>query len=243
MLRSQRIGAIGKLAGGLAHDLSNLLAPIRMSCELLKRKLVDSELVRFVDLVQDSNDKARSSIERLRAFTRGTEDARPERLAAADLLHPLRAFVAEQRWPDTIKYEVSASSDLPLVEADPERLYEAVCQLLLNARESITSDSGIVELQLSRRDFSEGLRLGDLEFARGRYLRVDVRDSGCGVPHELQERIFDPFFSTKPKGSAPGLGLTIAAAIVNHCGGYIDLHSQPDSGTRMTLYLPEALNT
>ncbi|MCC5835969.1 MAG: hypothetical protein JJU20_14680 [Opitutales bacterium] len=239
LLRSQRFEAIGTLAGGLAHDLNNLLAPIRMSCELLKRKNPDPDLSRFIDIVQSSNDKARQSIEQIRGFTRGSQDAQPERFEPARLLPLMRNFAKEQEWPDSIRLKVAAASDLPTIHMDPGQLLQALSNLLTNAREAIGNASGTVELQFSSRTFANGLRIGELEFIASRYLRIDVTDTGSGVSVENQAHIFDPFFSTKPKGSAPGLGLSVAAAVVSHAKGYIDLHSQPGNGARFTLYLPE----
>ncbi len=242
LLRSQRFEAIGTLAGGLAHDLNNLLAPIRMACELLKRKNPDADLDRFIEIVQSSNDKARQSIEQIRSFTRGSQDAQPERFEPARLLPLMRNFAKEQKWPDSIRLRVDAASELPTIHMDPGQLLQALFNLLSNAREAIGSDSGTVELQFSVRNFAEGLRIGYLEFVAGRYLRVDVTDTGPGVPVENHNHIFDPFFSTKPKGSAPGLGLSVAAAVVSQAKGYIDLHSQPGNGARFTLYLPEKVD-
>lgn len=239
LLRSQRFEATGNLAGGLAHDLNNLLAPIRMSCELLKRKCQDPELIRCVDIVQDSSDRARTSIEQIRGFTRGSQDAQPERFEPARLLPLLRNFAREQAWPECIRFQVDAATELPSIHIDRGQLLQALSNLLTNAREAVGETAGTVELQFSCRSFPDGLRVGDLEFVPGRYLRIDINDSGPGMPADLQHRIFDPFFGTKPKGTAPGLGLPVAAAIVSHAGGYVDLHSQPGNGTRVTLYLPE----
>jgi len=236
LLRAQRFEGIGKLAGGLAHDINNLLAPIRMSAELLERKLKDPDLAYYVDIIQTSADRARGVFSRISQFSRSAEEANPQWIQVGEVLEDLERIVRET-FPPRIEIEFSCAEDLPAVRIDPNHLHQAVLNLLLNARDSIKNTGGI-GIKAFPRTFHSGAKVGTKSLPAGECIGIEIVDTGEGIEPEILDNVFDPFFTTKPKEEGSGLGLAMVYGIVTNARGFVDLDSTPGRGSSFTLYFP-----
>jgi O-6-methylguanine DNA methyltransferase len=238
LIKAQRFEDIARLAGDIAHDLNNLLAPIRMATELLKRKLENASLDRYVDIIETSTGRARSVIQDILAFSRETEGAGCEPVHLLPLLQELEK-IARETFPPRIKLRFAAGGHDPLVRMDPTQFHRAILNILVNARDAI-SGNGVISVSISLHDIEMQVCVGERCLGPGRYACISIGDTGCGIPEAIREQIFDPFFTTKPKEQGTGLGLASVYGIVAWAGGYIDLESTIGKGSTFHIYLPLA---
>lgn len=238
LLNARRYEDTAKLAGNIAHDLNNLLAPIRMATELLKRKLEDPSVDRYVEIIETSTGRARSVIQEILAYSRESETSETAVIDVNVLLQELE-HMAGDTFPDTIRLAFTYQESAPRIELDPHQLHRSILNLMVNALDAIDGD-GTIGVRVSTHDV--GLQAGPASrtLVPGRYVCISVSDSGCGIADDIRGQIFDPFFTTKPKEKGTGLGLASVFGIVARAGGYIDLESEVDKGTTFHLFLPEA---
>lgn len=239
LLRAQRFEDIAKLAGDIAHDLNNLLAPIRMATQLLKRKLEDVTLDRYVDIIETSTGRARSVIQEILAFSRETEPENGDPIDIRPLLKELEKMVRET-FPERIELEFQHASEPPPLAMDPTQFHRAILNILVNARDAIKG-SGRILVKVSTHDLEMQVRVGNRMLLPGKFVCVSISDTGCGISEEIREQIFDPFFTTKPKDKGTGLGLASVYGIVARAGGFIDLESTVGKGSTFHIFLPRAL--
>lgn len=238
LLNAQRFEDIAKLAGDIAHDLNNLLAPIRMATELLKRKLEDPSVDRYVEIIETSTGRARSVIQEILTFSRESEAAECEIIDVNPLLQELEQMTRET-FPETIQVTFDYQNQAPSVEMDPHQLHRSILNLIVNARDAV-GDSGNITIRVSTHDVELPVSAGKRSLGAGRYTCISVSDTGCGISEEIRERIFDPFFTTKPKEQGTGLGLASVFGIIARAGGFIDLESKEGNGSTFHIYIPEA---
>ncbi|MCA9123602.1 MAG: CHASE3 domain-containing protein [Planctomycetaceae bacterium] len=231
--RSQRMESIGTLAGGIAHDLNNVLTPILMSAKLLKRN--DSNRERLTDTIVASADRGAQMIRKLLAFAGGEHEAQT-RLDIREVLHEVEDILSHTL-PKTIDLQVSYGDDLYPVSGNSTELSQVIMNLAINARDAMP-DGGRLEIRAentfvgpSRAKRSDALRVGP-------HVLLTVADTGMGVPREIIERIFDPFFTTKEQGKGTGLGLATTLGIVRASQGEITVYSEFGHGTSFAIYLP-----
>ena len=237
LIKAQRFEDIAKLAGDIAHDLNNLLAPIGMSTQLLKRKLEDDSLNRYVDIIETSTGRARSVIQEILNFSRETEPGEMEVIAVHPLLEEIETIVG-QTFPEQIRTDFQYVPKSPKVKIDPTQFHRAILNILVNARDAIEG-MGEIRLKESVHDLKMEVSAGDRQLVPGRFVCISISDTGCGIPEDIREQIFDPFFTTKPKEQGTGLGLASVYGIVARAGGFIDLESTPGKGSTFHIYLPE----
>ena len=238
LLNAQRFEDIARLAGNIAHDLNNLLAPIRMATELLKRKLEDPSVERYVDIIETSTERARSVIQEILGFSRETEGSVARKISVQPVLQELEKLVQETFPPEIgITFEYPANA--PQVKIDPDRLHRAVLNLLVNARDAI-GGSGSIRVRMSTHDVEMRICVGERCLIPGRYVCISVADTGDGIAPDIRHKIFDPFFTTKPKEKGTGLGLASVVGIITRAGGFIDLESEEGKGATFHLFLPQA---
>jgi O-6-methylguanine DNA methyltransferase len=237
LIKAQRFEDISKLSGDIAHDLNNLLAPIRMSTEMLKRKIDDNSLTRYIEIIETSTGRARAVIQEILSFSRESGGGEPQKLNVAKLLGEL-ARLAHETFPKRIQIKTEFKTDFPMVEMDPTQLHRAVLNLLVNARDAI-GGKGTVTLGVETDVLKKRVVAGNRELVPGTYVCIYVSDTGCGVNDDIRERIFDPFFTTKPKEQGTGLGLSSVYGIVGRSGGFVDMDSEPGKGTTFRIFLPE----
>ncbi|MDZ4101186.1 MAG: PAS domain S-box protein [Hydrogenophaga sp.] len=234
-LRAQRMESIGTLAGGIAHDLHNVLAPIMMSIELLKDSLPDPADQMLLKTIEVSARRGADMIKQVLSFARGVEGKRHE-VRIQDVLHDLDQILSE-----TISKNISIASsvapDLWQVQADPTQLQQVLMNLCVNARDAMPG-GGRIRISAENMLVDEHCAAMNIESRVGAYVKIEVEDNGTGIAPDIQERIFDPFFTTKPVGEGTGLGLATTLAIVKSHGGFVHMHSELGKGTRFRIHLP-----
>ncbi|MEZ5330964.1 MAG: ATP-binding protein [Thermoanaerobaculia bacterium] len=227
LAQAQKMDAVGRLAGGIAHDINNHLAAIRGQCELIERKEMPRERVlEKMGVVQGTVLKASSLVERLLAFGR-RQPSHPELVDLDEVVEELSAVLAGSLPREIVLDLDLAPAPVPVV-ADVSQIEQILANLCVNARDAIAGSGRIV---IATSTDTEGGRP---------VARLSVSDSGCGIPPEHRERVFDPFFTTKSGQGSTGLGLATVYALVEEAGGGIDLDSEPGKGTRFTVTLPLA---
>ena len=234
-LRAQRMESIGVLAGGIAHDLNNVLSPILMSLEVLKLKYIDQESQVWLSLLQASAERGASMVKQILSFARGSEGKRvalqPKHLLS-DVVKILRETL-----PRSIEVRFNLPSDLYHVNADPTQLHQVVMNLCVNARDAMP-DGGSITIQAQNTTIDKDYVRTNLEAQAGDFMEITVADTGTGMDADLAGRIFEPFFTTKEVGKGTGLGLSTAMAIVKSHEGFINVYSEVGKGTAFTVYLP-----
>lgn len=234
-LRSQRMESIGTLAGGMAHDLNNVLAPILMSVEILKDMVTDEEGLAILDRMQGSAQRGADLVRQVLAFARGVSGQRVE-VNPALLLRDIQQVVRET-FPKNIQTFMHPGNNAWPVVGDPTQLHQVLLNLCVNARDAM-AQGGRLEITTSNTVVKgTGMDL-PADVTPGGYLTIEVRDTGTGIPASLRERIFEPFFTTKEFGKGTGLGLSTVMAIVRSHGGFITVGSEVGRGTQFKVYLP-----
>ncbi|WP_252734084.1 ATP-binding protein [Paracoccus marinaquae] len=235
-VQSQKMQAIGQLAGGVAHDFNNLLTAISGHCDLLMLRH-DKGHPDYADLDQISQNANRAAalVGQLLAFSR-KQTLRLETLdlrdTLADLTHLLNRLVGE-RVGLTITHEPALSP----IRADKRQLEQVIMNLVVNARDAMP-EGGDIAINTGNLRLSEPARRDRVVLPKGDYVCVSVRDEGCGIAAENRDKIFEPFFTTKRTGEGTGLGLSTAYGIVKQTGGYIFCDSEPGRGTCFSLIFP-----
>jgi PAS domain S-box-containing protein len=232
MLRAQRMESIGTLAGGIAHDLNNLLAPISIGAGLLQASELDDESRRVVELMAASAQRGAELIRRVLSFARGIEGVR-SKVDLRAVLEAMHAIVTTT-FPKRIEIAAHVPDDLWQIVGDPTQLDQVLLNLCVNARDAISERGRIVIeaenlAQARRRDHGEAV---------GPHVVISVADDGCGIPAELIDRVFEPFLTTKEPGQGSGLGLSTVAAIVTSHGGWVEVESRVGEGSRFEVFLP-----
>lgn len=234
--QAQKLEAIGTLAGGIAHDFNNILAGILGYGEMAQKEApAGSSIRRHIDAAMAAGLRAKSLVERILAFSRSGMGQRvPVHVQSVvqEALDGLKSTL-----PAGIRLEVQLRAGDAGVMGDPTQIHQVVMNLCMNAVQAMRSEGQIrVELQLEQ--FESEHALPTAQLAPGRYLRLDVEDTGMGMPASVISRIFDPFFTTKEVGVGTGLGLSLVHGIVVDLGGGIAVESEPGRGSRFTVFLP-----
>jgi len=235
-VQSQKMQAIGQLAGGVAHDFNNLLTAISGHCDLLLLRHApdDPDYADLVQINQNAN-RAASLVGQLLAFSR-KQTLRLERIDLRDTLgeltHLLNRLVGER-----VSLTLAHDPDLAPIRADKRQLEQVIMNLVVNARDAMP-EGGEIRIETERRRFEDDFRRDRAVVPAGDYALVRVADQGVGIPPETLPKIFEPFYSTKRSGEGTGLGLSTAYGIVKQSGGFIFADSVPGSGTTFTLFFP-----
>lgn len=234
-LRAQRMEGIGLLAGGIAHDLNNVLAPVLMSIQLLEDIHPDKETREILHSLQDSAQRGADIVRQVLTFARGIKG---ERLLIAPK-HLIKDIsrVAHEAFPRNIRVCSSVPNDLWSVTGDPTQLHQVLLNLSINARDAMP-DGGTLHIDARNETVSDMPTALGVSIADGDYVVLSVKDSGMGIPVELHERIFEPFFTTKEQGKGTGLGLSTVMGIIKSHHGYLKVNSAPGKGAEFLIYLP-----
>ncbi|UEM20175.1 PAS domain S-box protein [Skermanella mucosa] len=234
--QSQKMQAIGQLAGGVAHDFNNLLTAMIGFCDLLllRHKPGDQSFSDIMQIKQNAN-RAANLVRQLLAFSR-QQTLQPRVLNITDVLaelsNLLRRLIGEN-----IELKMTHGRDLGLIKVDQGQLEQVIINLAVNARDAM-SGGGRLTIQTSNVSTDGPTRREHEEMPPGEYVAIEVSDTGIGIPKENLARIFEPFFSTKEVGSGTGLGLSTVYGIVRQTGGFIFVDSAPGEGAKFTIYLP-----
>ncbi|MFM9079014.1 MAG: ATP-binding protein, partial [Opitutaceae bacterium] len=234
-LRAQRMESIGTLAGGIAHDLNNALAPIAMGLELLRARYPQN--VSLIDTMEKCTRRGAGMVKQLLTFARGSEGDRRS-------LQPRRiidemAQIIRSAFPKNITLEVELTPGLWDVLGDATQLHQVLLNLCVNARDAMP-DGGTLSIEARNATVDETFASGTEGARAGNFVRWTVRDTGTGMPPEVIRRIFDPFFTTKEQGKGTGLGLSTVLGIVRSHLGFLRVESTPGLGSAFEIYLPAA---
>ncbi len=234
-LRAQRMESIGTLAGGIAHDLNNVLSPIIMAVELLKMKASDPVSLEVLTTVESSAHRGAEMVQQVLSFARGVEG---ERLTVQPkhLLKEIKKIVADA-FPKNIEMKVTWRPDLWNVLGDPTQLHQVLLNLCVNARDAMP-DGGRITISTENVILDEHFAAMHLEAKAGPHVVLQVQDSGSGMSAATLEKIFDPFFTTKELGKGTGLGLSTSLAIIKSHGGFILVNSEMGRSSTFRVHLP-----
>jgi len=234
-LRAQRMESIGTMAGGIAHDLNNILTPILMWIEVLRHKLPDDKSRRMIDLLESSAQRGADMVRQVLGFSRGLEGERME-IEPRCVMKEVERIVKES-FPKSIVLEMGLRENTGVVRGDATQLHQVMVNLCVNARDAMPQ-GGKLTLTCDEVVLDENYAQLHLDARPGRYIRLSVRDTGVGMPPAIRERVFEPFFTTKELGKGTGLGLSTALAIVRSHNGFMTVESETGRGTVVHVYLP-----
>jgi PAS domain S-box-containing protein len=235
LLRAQRMESIGTLAGGIAHDLNNILAPIMMAVDILKLSTTDPQGKRILETIEVSSKRGSDIVRQVLSFARGLEGERVK-VELKSLLKDIRTII-EETFPKNIRLEVSVPEEPWAILGDPTQLHQILLNLSVNARDAMP-EGGRLSITVENTVLDEQYATMHAQARAGRYVILSVTDSGTGIPPALLEKIFDPFFTTKEVGKGTGLGLSTVMAIVKSHRGFVNVYSEPDKGTAFKVFLP-----
>ena len=235
--QSQKMQAIGQLAGGVAHDFNNLLMAIFMQLdELAQRHPVGDPSYEGLNQIRQTSTRAAELVRKLLAFSR-KQTVQRESLDLGELISEFEVLL-RRVLPEDIALVTEYGRNLPIVRADRGQLETAVMNLVVNARDAIRSHGGsTVRIRAARVSAAEAQALGYSD-PQGEQAMIEVSDDGAGIPADVLDKIFDPFFTTKPVGEGTGLGLATVYGIVKQSDGWISVDSRPAQGAAFRIFLP-----
>ena len=235
LLRAQRLESIGTLAGGVAHDLNNVLTPILLTIDLLSTQVASLEERQLIEKTRASASHGAALVRQLLAFARGVDGERTSidaRSAIANVEPLIR-----QSLPSAVQLTVSHVESPWPIEANATQLSQVLVNLALNARDAMPH-GGTLHIRVDNAIVDSVIAAANPGTEPGRFLRISFSDTGTGIPPALLERIFDPFFTTKAAGKGTGLGLSMVAGIMKGHRGFVQVESEVGRGTTFHLYFP-----
>lgn len=238
--QAQKMEAVGRLAGGVAHDFNNVLCAINGNVELALEEDPVQEpeaLQESLQEIQKAADRASSLTKQLLTFSR-RQSISTQVLDLGQLINNLRPMLARLIGEDISLHSKIAEGEFQII-ADAGQIEQALVNLVVNARDAM-SNGGDIHVEIQRVNLDPDFCLSHLWAKSGSYVVMEVSDTGCGIGNELQEHIFEPFFTTKNKGEGTGLGLAMVHGIVEQNGGHIELYSESGHGATFRLYFPLA---
>ncbi|MGB7442020.1 MAG: response regulator [Coleofasciculaceae cyanobacterium] len=234
-LRAQRMESIGTLAGGIAHDLNNVLAPIMMAAQLLELKLTDEHSQEWLEIIENNAKRGADLVKQVVSFARGINGARTQ-IQIRHIISEIRQIVRET-FPKSIEFATDVSQELWMVLGDMTQLHQVFMNLAVNARDAMPN-GGSLRFSATNIFLDECYADSNIEAKVGSYILVTVKDTGTGISSEILDRIFEPFFTTKELGKGTGLGLSTVIGIIQSHGGFVKVHSELGKGTEFKVYLP-----
>ena len=237
-LRTQRMESIGTLAGGIAHDLNNVLAPIMMSVEILKEKFKDDQSRRMLGILESSAKRGADMVKQVLTFARGVDGERVL-LQTRHLIKDL-AKIASETFPKNIQFQTQTPESLWPIMGDATQLHQVLLNLAVNARDAMPN-GGAITIS-AENTIVEANQANPAAAKPGFYVVIKVTDTGTGIPREILDKIFEPFFTTKEMGKGTGLGLSTVLGIVKSHGGFLQVQTEPNKGTQFILYFPATEN-
>ncbi|MCC5644143.1 response regulator [Nostoc sp. CHAB 5824] len=237
LFRAQRLESIGTLASGIAHDLNNILTPILAGAQLLPLKFPDADerTRHLLEILEINARRGADLVKQVLSFARGVEGKRIT-LQLRHLIVEL-AKILKETFPKSIEISTDVPQGLWMVSGDSTQLHQVLMNLCVNARDAM-ANGGTLSISAENLLIDENYARMNLEAKQGTYIVITVSDTGIGIPREILDRIFEPFFTTKDVGKGTGLGLSTVLGIIKSHGGFVNVYSEPGSGTRFKVYLP-----
>ncbi len=234
-LRAQRMESIGTLSGGIAHDLNNILAPILLSVEALHNIMDDDKGSRFIQIVKSSAQRGADLVNQILTFSRGVHGehlAIQPRYLIREIGQIMRAT-----FPKTIQIETDIPNDLSNISGNATQVHQAILNICVNARDAMP-DGGVLRIQTENITIDADNEHHYPEIQHGSYVSISISDTGSGIPEDIKDKLFRPFFSTKEEGKGTGLGLTTVEYILRNHNGYVRVDSEQGRGSTFSLYFP-----
>lgn len=237
-LRSQRMESIGRLVGGIAHDLGNLLVPVLLGSKVLMARYADDEkAMRSLTMIQKSAQRGADMVKQVLAFARGVEGDRVS-LRIGTIVDEVVGII-DDTFPAAIAIDAQVDEGLPAVVGDATQIQQVLMNLCVNARDAMP-DGGRLHLAANLAVLDERYAHTNLDARAGTFVRLAVTDTGQGIPRDVLDKIFEPFFTTKAVEKGTGLGLSTVYSIVKSHGGFLSVYSEVGEGTSFSLYFPVA---
>ncbi len=235
-LHAQRMDSLARLVGGVAHDFNNMLTVIINFTHLAAERVADDQVCKdYLREVHDTAERAARLAGQLLTFS-SPQVIKPRVVSLNDIIidssNMLRRLIGAH-----IEFVTLMESELALVEADPNQIEQILINLAINARDAMP-EGGKLVVETANVDIGEHFTERYPENARGEYVTMSVADTGVGMTQEVQDKAFEPFYTTKKGGASIGLGLSICSNIVAQSGGHIEVQSHSGNGTTITVYLP-----
>ncbi len=234
-MRAQRMESIGTLAGGIAHDLNNILAPILLSIDLLKTISGEPRAKKMLETIEVSAKRGADIVRQVLSFARGLEGQRIE-VQPKHLLKDLEIII-KNTFPKDIRLQFSVPNGIWTILGDPTQVHQILLNLCVNARDAMPS-GGSLTVGVENSVLDQHYTTINIDAKDGNYIIISVTDSGTGIPQDHLDKIFEPFFTTKELNKGTGLGLSAVMAIAKSHGGFVNVYSELGKGTTFKVYLP-----
>jgi|APTNR8051073442_1049403.scaffolds.fasta_scaffold00153_20 two-component system cell cycle sensor histidine kinase/response regulator CckA len=237
LLRTQRLESVGRLASGIAHDLNNILTPVLLAPAILREVIQEPTVRSIIDSVEKNAQRGADIVRQLLTFGRGLESVRSPM--------PLRALIRDmvkimnETFPRNITVRTELTPDMILIDGDPTQLHQLLMNLCVNARDAMP-EGGHLTIRLEASMIEADQASIYPWVLPGPHALLTVTDTGTGIPKEHLDKIYDPFFTTKPPGEGTGLGLSTALGIVRSHRGFIEVESWVGQGTTFRIFLPQS---
>ncbi|MDP6872034.1 MAG: ATP-binding protein [Alphaproteobacteria bacterium] len=236
--RAQKMEAVGQLTGGIAHDFNNILAIITGNLELLRLRVMQNpDVLKFADAALSGTKRGADITRKLLVFS-GQRSGDSELIVVNESITRMQEFIAKSLTA-AIDIKTRLAADLWPVEISPGDFEDAILNLALNARDAMP-DGGSLTIETVNKVLNDLFVRNNPSASVGEFVMIAVSDNGAGMSAEVQEKVFDPFFSTKETGKGTGLGLSMVYGFVQRSGGHIMVNSEPGSGTTFRIFLPRA---
>ncbi len=240
-IRSQKLEALGTLAGGIAHDFNNVLTAINGSAAIAVSQLpVDHPAQTCLAAIEKAGRRAADLVRRILTFSRPQEQNMQVQALEPIVVEALK--LVRSTLPARVEIRSEFASGVPKTRVDSTQVYQIIVNLATNAAHAIGDKPGLIQVKLDERTIGEQEILLYSDVPAGHYTRLSVSDNGCGMDAPTLQRIFDPFFSTKPTGVGTGLGLSVVHGIVTAHHGILKVYSEPEKGTTFHIYFPAVNN-
>ncbi|MEH2369287.1 PAS domain S-box protein [Nostoc sp.] len=235
--RTQRLESLGTLAGGIAHDLNNILTPILASAQLLQGKFFQDEerSGQLLTLIESNAKRGAALVKQVLSFARGYK-GEPTIIQVQYLISEI-IQIAKQTFPKSIEFSTIIPEEICAIAGDTTQLHQVLMNLLVNARDALP-DGGNINISVENKLIDEAYTRMNLDGKVGHYIVITVADNGIGIPPEILDRIFEPFFTTKEVNTGTGLGLSTALGIIRSHDGFIKVSSNIGRGSKFDLFLP-----
>lgn len=235
LLRTQRMESMGQLAGGLAHDMNNILAPLLMSAQLLRHGIKEERERKILDMLETNIRRGAEVVKQILWFTRGEEEER-DALEVQPLINDL-GDILKDIFPKSIQIETIIAKDLATIKGSPTKLYQVLLNICVNARDAMPQ-GGKLSITVENTLIDEHYAQMETSIVSGQFVLIQITDTGSGIESSALPQIFEPFFTTKTDHKNSGLGLSIALNIVKNHGGIIKVATELGKGTTFSIYLP-----
>ncbi len=237
LLQAQKMEAIGTLAGGIAHDFNNILSAILGYSEMAREDSPSgSPVADDLDKVLSAGNRAKGLVQQILAFSR-QDDAECIPLLPASIVKESIKMLRPSL-PTTIEFNQNIDSNTGLIFADPTHIHQILMNLCTNAFHAMEETGGRIDISLKETDLSLEDLVHEPSVEAGAFIQLSICDSGPGIPPEIKDKIFEPYFTTKDTGKGTGMGLSIVHGIVQSCGGFITSYSELGEGTAFHVFLP-----